>query len=82
LRIRLRFLFYGSVSVLLKIRQIHNIFIPHYFHWKEPVISPDWFAEFQKILFGIQNMGKTVGFAIKTLSAVSTIISAGWEGTR
>jgi hypothetical protein len=31
----LRFLFYGPITVILKIRQIHNIFIPYYFHWKE-----------------------------------------------
>jgi hypothetical protein len=34
---RLRFLFYGPLSGILKIRQIHNIFIPHCFHWNGPL---------------------------------------------
>jgi hypothetical protein len=57
----LRFLFYGPITVILKIRQIHNIFIPYYFHWKDPIISSDWCTIFNKILFGIQNIRKTAG---------------------
>jgi hypothetical protein len=55
----LHFLFYGRSSGILKIRQIHNLFIPPCFHWNGPLKGPDWCKELQKILFLLQDIENT-----------------------
>jgi hypothetical protein len=74
--------FMVAYPLFLKIRQIHAIFIPHYFHWNEPVVSPDWCTECQKNLSGIQDIGKTaLLYLLRRTHALSPGIYPGIPGT-
>jgi hypothetical protein len=52
------FRIYRPVSGIRQIRQIHPLYLPHCFHWRKPLKSPDWIIGGKKVLFRIQDTGE------------------------